>query len=483
MPESITVSNVLGILVIGAPLALVTVLGIASLLGNPLSERASARACRWTIVIGLLGSFATLGFMLNTGDRHIVINLGNLVSFQPNTPGEHAHYHFSLKFEFDRLSVPFAILSYVLCGTVCGFATRYLHRESGYNRFFVLYALFLAGMVVASLADTIETLFIGWEFVGLSSALLVAYFQERPAPTRNGLSVWIVYRVSDAALLLAAVALHHVTGEGDFDRLLGSQSWPHTHTTLNQVQTLMIGLLLLLAAAGKSALVPFSGWLPRAMEGPTPSSAVFYGALSVHLGVFLLLRMSPLIETSVWLALGVVILGLITAIYAYITGSVQTDIKCALSFASLVQVGIIVAEVGLAHWVPFLLYVALVHVIGHACLRTLQFLRAPTLLQDYRHLENAIGDRLPRSPGPLTAAPAHLRSWVYRFALERGYLDAILTDYIARPFVRVFLWFDRWERRWAAFLAGSGTANLPPHLRPKAPPSPPAASQRVEQHA
>ena len=92
------------------------------------------------------------------------------------------HYHFSVKFVFDRLSVPFAILSFVLCGTIGAFADRYLHREPGYNRFFVLYALFLLGMVVTSLAGTIETLFAGWELVGLSSALLVAFFQERPAP-------------------------------------------------------------------------------------------------------------------------------------------------------------------------------------------------------------------------------------------------------------------------------------------------------------
>ncbi len=102
-----------------------------------------------------------------------------------------------------------------------------------------------------------------------------------------------------------------------------------------------------MAAAGKSALVPFSGWLPRAMEGPTPSSAVFYGALSVHLGAFLLLRVSPLLEASPVLSAVVVALGLATAVFAYLAGSVQTDIKSALSFASLAQVGIIVAEIGL----------------------------------------------------------------------------------------------------------------------------------------
>src|SRR5262249_49203787 len=156
---------------------------------------------------------------------------------------------------------------------------------------------------------------------------LVAFFQERPAPPRNGLRVWIVYRVSDAALLLAAVVMHHMTGEGDFDRLLGEAPWPHGQVPefVTETNALVRGLLLLVAAAGKSALVPFSGWLPRAMEGPTPSSAVFYGALSVHLGAFLLLRVSPILEKSIWLSAMVVALGLTTALFAYLAGSVQTD--------------------------------------------------------------------------------------------------------------------------------------------------------------
>src|SRR5205814_10187759 len=116
-------------------------------------------------------------------------------------------------------------------------------------------------------------------------------------------------------------------------RLLGMAPWPQGATSLTEMQTLIVGLLLVIAAAGKSGPVPFSGWLPRAMEGPTPSSAVFYGALSVHLGAFLLLRLSPLIESSVWLAIAVVTLGILTAIYAYLAGSVQTDIKCAYTVA------------------------------------------------------------------------------------------------------------------------------------------------------
>ncbi|HUR54769.1 MAG TPA: proton-conducting transporter membrane subunit [Gemmataceae bacterium] len=452
MPDALQLARTFGTVAIAAPFVLVALLGLPSLLGRPLSEAAAGRACRWVIAVGLVAVVGVFAMMLASGDRHVVVDLGNWVSLPKHG---HEHYHFAIKFEFDKLSVPFAALSYLLCGTVASFGVRYLHREPGFNRFFVLFALFLAGMVTASLADTIETLFAGWELVGLSSALLVVFFQERPAPSRNGLRVWVVYRISDAALLFAAVLLHHMTGEGDFDVLMGAQSWPHGRANVTEAQALWVGLLLLVAAAGKSALVPFSGWLPRAMEGPTPSSAVFYGALSVHLGAYLLLRMSPLIAASVWLAVAVVALGLVTALYAYIVGAVQTDIKSALSFASLAQVGLIVAEIGLGHWVPFLWYVALVHLIGHACLRTLQFVRAPTLLQDYRVLENAIGERLPRPPGPLAVAPPRVRGWVFRFALERGYLDAILTDYVARPFVRVFRWFDALERRWTDFLTGA----------------------------
>ena len=251
------------------------------------------------MVSGLLAAVGVLALMLAfnvPGRPHVPIHLGDWVVI----PG---HYHFSVKFVFDRLSVPMAILSFVLSGTIGAFATRYMHRERGYNRFFVLYALFVLGMVVTSLAGTIETLFAGWELVGLSSALLVAFFQERPAPARNGLWVW------GGLPGLGRGAAAGGGGDAPPDRRGGLRQaagerdrgfWPFlSRRPMSPAsQALVVGLLLLGAAAGKSALVPFSGWLPRAMEGPTPSSAVFYGALSVHLGAFLLLRVSPLLERS-----------------------------------------------------------------------------------------------------------------------------------------------------------------------------------------
>ena len=443
MPDALELMIWLGGAAIAAPVILVAFLGVSSLVDRRLSEPTINMSIQAAIGTGLLACLGVLVLMLALGTRHEVVYGGEWV----NTPG----FHVVVKFVFDRLSVPFAILSYVLTGTIATFGSRYLHREQGYNRFFVLYAVFLLGMIMASLAGTIETLFLGWELVGLSSTLLVAFYQERPAPSRNGLWVWCVYRVSDAALLLAAVVLHHMTGEGDFDRLLGARPWPEGEAYVSGTQAFIVGLLLLVAAAGKSGLVPFSGWLPRAMEGPTPSSAVFYGALSVHLGAFLLLRVSPLLDRSLWLCTVIVALGLFTAVLAYLAGSVQSDIKAALAFASLSQVGIIVAEIGLG-----LRYVALVHLLGHACLRTLQLVRAPTLLHDYHMLENAIGNRLPRPALPLNrliTEPARLR--LYSLALERGYLDSWLRAYAVIPFVRLFRWCDALERRWTDFLTGT----------------------------
>jgi NADH-quinone oxidoreductase subunit L len=446
MPNYDILLEMLGLFVVVSPLAMTFVLGLASILDKPPPEETTTKLVYAAVSSGLVAAIAVLAIMLTQGKYHVPLPLGDWVVI-PHL------YHFSIKFVFDRLSVPFVILTFVLSGTIGAFASRYMHRERGFNRFFVLYAIFVLGMIIASLAGTIETLYAGWELVGLSSALLVAFFQERRAPAQNGLWIWSIYRISDAALLLAAVAMHHLIGEGDFDQLLGTGNWPFEHSTVAPYEAFIVGMLLLLAAAGKSGLVPFSGWLPRAMEGPTPSSAVFYGALSVHLGAFLLLRVNPLLELSFWLSAAVVVLGLTTAAFAYLAGTVQTDIKSALSFASLSQVGIIVAEIGFGF--P---YVALVHLLGHACLRTLQFVRAPTVLQDYRMLENAIGERLPRTGPPWNRLAARgYHSWLYRLAIERGYLDSFLKQFFALPFVRVFRACDALERRWTDFLSGGAS--------------------------
>jgi NADH-quinone oxidoreductase subunit L len=437
----------LGMCTIAAPAALVPLFAVRAVLNVALPERIISRATQTAVTLGLSSSIGVLVLMLYTGSRYVPIEMGNVV-LVPNH-----EFHFHLKFVFDRLSVPFCILTFILVGTVGAFANRYLHRETAYGRFFLFYSMFLLGMVCASLAGTIETLFLGWELVGLSSALLIAYFHERQGPVINGQRVWSIYRIADAGFLLAAVALHHSTGEGDFSGLMGDGPWPDGHASLSSSQALGIGSLLLFAAAGKSGLIPFSSWLPRAMEGPTPSSAVFYGALSIHLGAFLLLRVSPILQLSLTLTLMVIALGLATATFAAFASRVQTDIKSSLAFASVTQVGIIVAEIGLG-----LYYLALIHIIGHACLRTLQLLRAPTLLRDYTVLENAIGSKLSAgSPVNVAWIPDFMKRFAYTIAIERGGFDATIERVIVHPIASLFRLFDRYERKWTDLLSRSGS--------------------------
>src|SRR5262249_30754729 len=278
----------------------------------------------------------------------------------------------------------------------------------------------------------VEVLFIGWEFVGLSSALLVAFFHDRPAAVGNALRVFSVYRISDAAMLSAAVLLRHVAGTDSLSLLFGGARGTSAVELTGGAAT-MIAVLLIVAVAGKSALLPFSSWLPRAMEGPTPSSAVYYGSLSIHAGCFLLLRSGPLLEHAPAARVLAAGLGATTAMFAGLTTRVQSDVKSSLAYASLTQVGLIVVEISIGWYRN-----AVLHLPGHACFRLLQFLSAPNVLHDLHGIENAMGDRLRRSDGRLGALlPDRLRSNVFLFALERGFQDNLLDLIVVSPFVRL----------------------------------------------
>ena len=196
-----------------------------------------------------------------------------------------------------------------------------------------------------------------------------------------------VYRISDAAMLSAAVLLRHVAGTDSLSLLFGGGA--ASTAALTATNATIIAVLLIVAVAGKSALLPFSSWLPRAMEGPTPSSAVYYGSLSIHAGCFLLLRAAPLLEQAPAARLLAGGLGAATALFAGITTRVQSDVKSSLAYASLTQVGLIVVEIAIGWYT-----IAFVHLAGHACFRLLQFLSAPNVLHDLHGIEEAIGDTL-----------------------------------------------------------------------------------------
>src|SRR5262245_22962547 len=152
MPDHATVLYTLALLVVIAPTVLVVILGVTSLAERTVSEETTGRLIRWSVTVALICAGGVFVGMLASGARHVVLDLGHWVSI--HSPGTDADqdYHFKVKLVYDRLSVPFLTLSLVLCGIIGAFAVKYMHRERGYNRFFVLYSFFVLGMVVTSLA-------------------------------------------------------------------------------------------------------------------------------------------------------------------------------------------------------------------------------------------------------------------------------------------------------------------------------------------
>ncbi len=408
--------------VILAPGVVFATFALLWLLGWVPSEREVSRITGVVFSACVVALVLIVWILASTGSPAVIVTLGNWFAVHD--------YHFPLVLLADRVSLPFLGLTVVLSGLIGQFSATYLHRERGFLRFFLLLHLFAFVSLLAFAAGSFDLLVAGWELVGITSVLLIAFFQQRAAPVENGLRVFAVYRACDIGLLVGVFAMHHwaqtASFVGGLPRLTGTQA-------------AIVCLLLLLAAAGKAAQVPFSGWLPRAMEGPTPSSAIFYGAISIHAGAYLLLRIQPWLAQSPWASALVIVIGVVTAIHGTIVGRASADAKTSLAYASLTQVGVVFVEIGMG-WK----WIAIAHILGHATVRTLQFLRAPSMLHDYHQMHSAIGGELsPSSSRIEDLAPEPVRLWLYRWALDRGHLDTILDRFVIYPLLRISNVFAR----------------------------------------
>ncbi|MBC8166471.1 MAG: hypothetical protein H7Y20_11445 [Bryobacteraceae bacterium] len=421
------------IVAVAAPLAVFLSLGLLFLLGIELKEKTITRVTALTFLIATLCALPISWRMASSGWKPVQIHLGELFSV-----GE---YSFPITLLADLISLPLLVLTTVLCGVVGSFSSSYLHRERGYFRFFLLLHLFAFGAGLAFTAGSFDLLVAGWEFVGITSVLLIAFFNERPEPVKNAIQVFIIYKSTDVGLLAGVFFLQHFLGASAAHGLFYN-SGAGQGLAIAWAPATIVGLLFILAAAGKSAQIPFSGWLPRAMEGPTPSSAIFYGAISVHLGIFLILRAEPILQASPLLPVLVVGLGLVTALHATLCGRVATDAKTSLSYAALTQLGVIFIEAGLGFE-----KLALVHMIGHAILRTLQFLRAPSMLHDFHQMHAAAGGHLPKGGGQYEKILSlGARAWLYRLALDRCHVDTLLDRSIAQPLMALAHLLNSFDR-------------------------------------
>ena len=298
---------------------------------------------------------------------HPIIDFKNLVVYKSEG------YEFFIDFCFDKITVVYMLVGSFLTFLVTIYCSYYLHREQGYKRFFNTIMLFYFGYNITVFSGNLETLFIGWEILGISSFLLIAFYRDRYLPVKNAFKVFSIYRLGDVGLILAMWACHHLFHENiTFFQLQNDLLTSH-HLENHSLIGVFVALMILITAAAKSALLPFSSWLPRAMEGPTPSSAIFYGSLSVHLGIFLMLRTTELWEhqTSIRVLIG--LLGLSTSLVATSIARVQSSIKAQIAYGSISQIGLIFIELACGFEI-----IALVHFTGNAFLRTYQLLVSPS---------------------------------------------------------------------------------------------------------
>lgn len=395
------------------------------LIGFLLSLVIPGRKENWIsgITLGTLGLQLNLGLVLlgawliqgHTGTNFTTLELYNT-----------REYVFEMIYYLDVTAFVFWLVGAILSFMVVVYSRYYLHREEGYKRFFNTVLFFYLGYTITIFAGNLETLFLGWEILGISSFLLIAFYRNRYLPVKNAVKIFSIYRIGDVGILLAMWASHHLWHESiTFQKLLNYEL-VHEHISSHSWVGIFIALMILLAASAKSAQLPFSSWLPRAMEGPTPSSAIFYGSLAVHMGVFLMLRTYPFWEHQIIPRVMTGFMGVTTALVATGIARVQSSVKAQIAYASIAQIGLIFVEMALG-----LRYLALFHFVGNAFLRTYQLLVSPSVVS-YLIREQFYEF----NPGNLSIESKYPLKWRYTFyvlCLKEFNLDFILYRYLWMP--------------------------------------------------
>lgn len=386
----------------------------ATLLWQNKSEKAIGSIVRVAKVSNILIAISFLVWWIVNGIEPVSYKLATLY--------ETDHFVFAIQLYYDEITAVFSIVGALLFFLVATFSKYYMHRDHGYKRFFNTILLFATAYNFIILAGNFETLFIGWEIKGICSFILIAFYRDRYLPVKNAFKAVSNYRVSDVALMLAMWMMHHLTHQNISFSQLGEAK--EIANAANQTgMAIFIVCMIILPATIKSAQFPFTTWLPRAMEGPTASSAIFYGSLSVHIGVFLLLRTHPFWEDMLWAKVAIITIGAITAIMATMIARVQPTVKTQIAYSSAAQIGLMFIEIALGfHWL------VLVHFAGNAFLRTYQLLVSPSVLNYLVH------HQFFHYSQPKQKAVSKITASFYMLGIKEWNLDTIMFRYLWSPF-------------------------------------------------
>jgi NADH-quinone oxidoreductase subunit L len=399
--------------------------------------------------------------------------------------------HVDMAFRADQLSITMALFVTGIGALIHLYAIGYMHGDPKFSKFFVYLNLFIFSMLVLVLGSNLVVTFLGWEGVGVCSYLLVSFWQTRPEAATAGKKAFVTNRVGDVGFMIAMFLTFEAVGSLNYDVLNNAaQSGRLAQSTANG-----IAALLFVGAVGKSAQLPLYLWLPDAMQGPTPVSALIHAATMVTAGVYLMVRVNPVLHEASDVLTVIAVVGCLTAFFAATIAVAQYDIKRVLAYSTVSQLGYMFLAVGSGGYVA-----AVFHMITHAFFKALLFLGSGSVIhglhdqQDMRYM-GALRKLLPITAGcfivgwlAIAGVPPFSGFWskddilLYAFDFSKvlwvlGFVTAILTAYyMTRQVMMVFYGEAHWtEARPLAEAAEHGSVEgddhghaheAPPHESP-----------------
>jgi NADH-quinone oxidoreductase subunit L len=286
----------------------------------------------------------------------------------------------SFAFYLDALSLLMVLVVTVVGFMIHFYSAEYMIDDDGYRRFFAYMNLFVAAMLTLVLADNLVLLYLGWEGVGLCSFLLIGFWYKETENVNAAVKAFVMTRIGDTAMLLGLFLLFHSFGTLQIQEIL--QRAPHEWTAGSQL-AMLAAALLLGGALGKSAQLPLQTWLPDAMAGPTPVSALIHAATMVTAGVYLIARTNVLFTLAPAVQFAVAVIGTVTLLMAGFAALTQTDIKRVLAYSTISQIGYMFLALGVGAWSA-----AMFHFLTHACFKSLLFLGAGAVILSAGHEQN-----------------------------------------------------------------------------------------------
>ena len=344
---------------------------MVSIFLNSISTLLNERLTTFITINGALLSFTVSLFMFGVLllDKFKPISL-KLYTWFPDP---------EIRFEFllDGLSGTMMLLVTGLGLVIQIFSTSYMSGDPRYVKYFVYFNFFVFSMLLLVMSANFLVMFFGWELVGLSSYLLISFWSEKKEAAKAGNKAFVLNRIGDFGFLIALMMILNTYDTFSFKTVFAT-------TLINQPQNLdLIVVFLMIGAFGKSAQFPLFSWLPDAMEGPTPASALIHAATMVTAGVFMLVRISPLLQFSELSSILIISIGLLTALISAFAAINQNDIKKVLAYSTISQLGFMFIAIGPGAYVA-----AIFHLVTHAFFKALLFLGAGAVIHEMHHEQN-----------------------------------------------------------------------------------------------